>query len=70
MKRALSFVVLLALILSSAPVLTQPTGQVTIRVTLDGQPADALIFAQESTAICPRSNSLMTGVIVFARAQL
>jgi hypothetical protein len=47
MKRALSLVVMLALVLSSASVLTQPTGQVTLRVTLDGQPADALIFAQD-----------------------
>ncbi len=47
MKRALSFVVLLAFVMVSAPVLTQPTGQVNVKVTLDGQPADALIFAQD-----------------------
>jgi hypothetical protein len=47
MKRLLSLVVMLALVLSSASVLTQPTGQVTLRVTLDGQPADALILAQD-----------------------
>ncbi|MCL6641833.1 MAG: hypothetical protein K6T71_00710 [Candidatus Bipolaricaulota bacterium] len=47
MKRFLSLVVLLALVLSSAPVLTQPTGQLNVKVTLDGQPADALIFAQD-----------------------
>lgn len=37
----------LVLVTSSAPVLTQPTGQVTVKVTLDGQPADALIFATD-----------------------
>jgi hypothetical protein len=47
MKRLLSLVVMLALVLASASVLTQPTGQVTLRVTLDGQPADALILAQD-----------------------
>lgn len=39
--------VLVVLVMSSAPVLTQPTGQVTVKVTLDGQPADALIFATD-----------------------
>lgn len=39
------FFAVLVLIMSSALVLTQPTGQVTVKVTLDGQPTDALIFA-------------------------
>jgi len=39
-----AFFAVLVLVMSSAPVLTQPTGQVTVKVTLDGQPADALIF--------------------------
>lgn len=49
MKRFVFVVVVCAvlgvLVMSSAPVLTQPTGQVIVKVTLDGQPADALIFA-------------------------
>ncbi|MCX8102961.1 MAG: CehA/McbA family metallohydrolase [Candidatus Bipolaricaulota bacterium] len=39
--------VLGVLVMSSAPVLPQPTGQVIVKVTLDGQPADALIFAKD-----------------------
>lgn len=41
---AASFAVLV-LVTSSAPVLTQPTGQVIVKVTLGEKPADALIFA-------------------------
>ncbi len=37
----------LVLVTSSPRVLTQPTGHVTVTVTLDGQPADALIFATD-----------------------
>jgi hypothetical protein len=50
MKRfALSVVFLVGLVvlMSSAVVLTQPTGQVTVTVTLDDQPADALIMARD-----------------------
>lgn len=50
MKRfALSVVFLVGLVflMPSAVVLTQPTGQVTVKVTLDGQPTDALIFARD-----------------------
>ncbi len=42
-----AFLAVLALVTSSAPVLTQPTGQLTVTVTLDGQPTDALIFATD-----------------------
>ncbi len=47
MKRLAFAAVLVVLVMSSAPVLTQPTGQVTVKVTLDGQPIDALIFAKD-----------------------
>lgn len=50
MKRfalAVVFLVGLVALMSSAPVLTQSTGQVNVIVTLDGQPADALIFAKD-----------------------
>ncbi len=48
MKRfvIVSLIGLVALALS-AQVLTQPTGQLIVKVTLDGQPADALIFAKD-----------------------
>ncbi|MEM4284546.1 MAG: CehA/McbA family metallohydrolase [Candidatus Caldarchaeum sp.] len=42
-----AFFAVLVLVTSSAPVLTQPTGQVTVKVTLDGKPTDALIFATD-----------------------
>lgn len=41
------FFAALVLAMSSAPVLTQPTGQVIVKVTLDEKPADALIFATD-----------------------
>ncbi len=50
MKRfALGVILLVGLVvlMSSVPVLTQPTGQVVITVMLDSQPADALIFARD-----------------------
>ncbi|MFN4219241.1 MAG: CehA/McbA family metallohydrolase [Candidatus Bipolaricaulia bacterium] len=39
--------VLVTLVMSSAPVLTQPTGQVIVTVTLGEKPTDALIFATD-----------------------
>lgn len=50
MKRLFAVAVLLVglmVVASSVPVLTQVTGRVSIRATLDGQPADALVMARD-----------------------
>ncbi|MCS6902701.1 MAG: CehA/McbA family metallohydrolase [Candidatus Bipolaricaulota bacterium] len=47
MKRLWMLMIALSVLIASAPVLPQITGQVIVRVTLDGQPTDALIFARD-----------------------